>query len=233
MRILKKVVSLIFCIVFSANCFSQQSSTVPNKIEVLEVIQVNSYTYLRVNEVDQEKWIAVPSTKANVGDFFYYTGGMEMPDFESKELKRTFKSVTFLGSISKTQNMNDNSSFNHSELKKEEKTNSNKRASISIGQTEGVISISKLLKEKKRFVGQKVKIKGKVTKFNTQIMSKNWIHLQDGTAHEAKFDVTITTNEVVKLEDIIILEGIVSINKDFGYGYFYDLLIENAVIINE
>ena len=63
-------------------------------------------------------------------------------------------------------------------------------------------------------------------------MSKNWIHLQDGTDFEGKFDLTITTSSTdVKVDDVVTLEGIVSINKDFGYGYFYEVLLEDAKIL--
>ncbi len=232
MRIFKKIVlCFIFNIVFLTNGFSQHTKANFKEFKVLEVIQVNAYTYLRVIENDKEKWVAVPTTKAKIGDVFFYKGGMEMANFESKELNRTFKSVIFLESISKNKIENKNNSFQHKELNLSKKSTPEKEDSIKIEHSNGVMSISKLLEEKEKFKGQKVKIEGKVTKFNSQIMSKNWIHLQDGTAFNGKFDVTITSSEMVKLGDVVILEGIVSTNKDFGYGYFYDLIIENAVIV--
>ena len=233
MRLLKALFTLIFCVIFSANSFSQQTNDDFHKIEILEVIQVKTYTYLRVKEVDDEKWMAVPSTTVNVGDIYYYKGGMEMPNFKSNELKRTFKSVIFLGSISKSQTGNDKVSYSHNDIGKNNLKNSIKDRPINIEHSKGVISISELLKEKKNLVGKKVKIKGKVMKFNSQIMSKNWVHLQDGTDFNGKIDVTITTSEVANLGDVLIFEGLVSIDKDFGYGYFYDLIIENAVILNQ
>ena len=63
-------------------------------------------------------------------------------------------------------------------------------------------------------------------------MQKNWIHLQDGTAAGDKFDITITSTQEVKVGDMITVEGQIALNKDFGYGYFYDVIMENAKIIH-
>ena len=62
-------------------------------------------------------------------------------------------------------------------------------------------------------------------------MGKNWIHLQDGTDFKGKFDLTVTTNETVNEGDKISVEGMITIDKDFGYGYFYEVLMEDAKII--
>jgi len=60
-------------------------------------------------------------------------------------------------------------------------------------------------------------------------MGKNWIHLQDGTEKDGNFDLVITTLVNAKLGEIITLTGKVVLDKDFGYGYKYDVLIEDAV----
>jgi hypothetical protein len=62
-------------------------------------------------------------------------------------------------------------------------------------------------------------------------MSRNWIHLQDGTNHEGDFDLTITTNEEVNIDDVVVITGKLTLDKDFGYGYFYKLIIEEGKVI--
>lgn len=62
-------------------------------------------------------------------------------------------------------------------------------------------------------------------------MRKNWVHIQDGTEYNDEFDLTLTTNNLVKVGDIITIEGKVFLNRDFGYGYFYNVIIENALLI--
>ena len=61
-------------------------------------------------------------------------------------------------------------------------------------------------------------------------MKKNWIHIQDGTEFDGKFDLTITTDQEVKVGDKISVEGNVHLDKDFGFGYFYDVIVEDAKI---
>jgi hypothetical protein len=75
-------------------------------------------------------------------------------------------------------------------------------------------------------------MKGKVTKFNQGIMDRNWIHIQDGTSNEKNVDITITTNDVVKLGDVITVKGTITLAKDFGAGYFYEVIMEEASVID-
>jgi len=93
--------SAISILLFS--CQPKQKVQLPpgvHKIVVKEVVQTNNYTYLRVEENEVEKWLAVAKMEANQGETYYYTGGFEMQNFESKELGKTFESVYFLESVS-------------------------------------------------------------------------------------------------------------------------------------
>lgn len=195
-------------------------------VTVLEVIQTTAYTYLKVDENGLENWIAVTKIEANIGDKFYYSGGDEMKNFESKELNRVFSSVYFVQNISKTQNQGESTA-----TKSESKVATMEKVeAIEIDPVEGGISIGDLYKNKEDYVGKSVIIKAKVTKVNKNIMDRNWIHLQDGTADGGNFDLTITTNQIANVGDIITIEGIVTLNKDFGAGYFYELILENAIL---
>jgi hypothetical protein len=90
------------------------------------------------------------------------------------------------------------------------------------------IKISDLLQNKKTYSGKSIKVTGKVTKFNPEIMGTNWIHIQDGTEYQGGFDLTITTGQKVVVGEIITFEGKIVLDKDFGYGYFYPVLMEDA-----
>ncbi len=96
---------------------------------------------------------------------------------------------------------------------------------------DGGITIAELFANRDKYSGKKVKIKGEVMKFSGQIMGKNWVHLQDGTADGSNFDLAITSNEFVGLGEIVVFEGIVGINRDFGAGYSYEVIVEEAKII--
>jgi len=90
------------------------------------------------------------------------------------------------------------------------------------------IKISDLLENRKNFSGKSVKVTGQVTKFNPQIMGKNWIHIQDGSEFKGAFDLTITTDKEVSVGQTITFEGKIVLDKDFGYGYFYSVLMEGG-----
>jgi hypothetical protein len=202
-----------------------------HKIVVKEVIQTNNYTYLFVEENDADKWLAVSKMEANKGETYYYTGGFEMKNFESKELGRTFESVYFLQSVSSTPDILAKEPV--AEPHSTGKLNVEKQ-DINVKPAEGTITIAELFAHKDSYAGKTVKISGQVTKFNAAIMKKNWVHIQDGSEYSGKFDLTATTDMEVAVGDIITLEGTVAINKDFGYGYSYDVLLEDSkVLINQ
>jgi hypothetical protein len=59
-------------------------------------------------------------------------------------------------------------------------------------------------------------------------MGKNWVHIQDGSEFQGGFDLTITTDKKVSLDDTVTFEGKIVLDKDFGYGYFYNVLMEEG-----
>jgi hypothetical protein len=102
---------------------------------------------------------------------------------------------------------------------------------LTIEKADGGITIAELFTNKKEYSGKIVKIKGKITKVNPAIMGKNWIHLQDGTIFEDEFDLTVTSEVIPETGSIVTIEGKVALDKDFGYGYTYPIMLEEAKII--
>lgn len=102
---------------------------------------------------------------------------------------------------------------------------------IKIDQPQGGTSIATLFAKKAEFAGKLITVRGQVTKVNAEIMGKNWVHIQDGTADGDHFDLTVTTGDVPNVGDVVTYSGTIALDKDFGYGYFYDVLLENAEVI--
>ena len=77
-----------------------------------------------------------------------------------------------------------------------------------------------------------VQVRGKVMKISKMIMGKNWVHLQDGTGNPMKntHDLVVTTMAEPAKNSIIVMEGTLHADKDFGAGYRYDAIIEDAVV---
>jgi hypothetical protein len=105
------------------------------------------------------------------------------------------------------------------------------KADIKIDPCADCITIGRLFADKKSFSGKTIRVKGQVTRINEEIMNKNWVHIQDGTEAEGIFDLTVTTTQKTAVGEIVTFEGKIVLDKDFGYGYFYNLLMEDGNIL--
>ncbi|MHC4204638.1 MAG: GW dipeptide domain-containing protein [Planctomycetota bacterium] len=193
---------------------------------VQEVIQATSYTYLKVKEEDKEFWIAINKREIEVGAKVSFMGALEMNNFKSKDLNRTFDKIYFVNRIvgGESSTSQQPVSMPHQmkpELEKKE---------VSIEPAKGGITIGELFANRDSYADKTVLIKGQVTKVNRAIMDKNWVHLQDGTSDSGKFDLTITTDEEVNVGDIVTFEGKITLNKDFGAGYSYEVIMEQGIL---
>ena len=105
---------------------------------------------------------------------------------------------------------------------------------ISVAKAEGAEgrTIAELFAQRAALNGKTVAIRGKVVKFNSGIMGKNWIHLRDGsgTPETKDHDVTVTTNDTVAKGDVVVVKGTVAVDRDFGSGYTYALVVEEAKV---
>jgi hypothetical protein len=232
---MRKILIGISVFLIAMNGFTQNTKQadkpVPpgvHKVVIQEVLQTSSYTYLNVKEGSTTEWIAVPKMEAKAGETCYHTGGMVMTDFKSKELNRTFPKVLFMNGVSMTPDGSDQKGI---EMPSHEGKPKIGKKEINVEKAKGGITIGELFKQKESFSGKVVRIKGKVIKYNEGIMGKNWIHLQDGTSFGEEFDLAITSSEAVKSGDIVILEGKISLNKDFGSGYFFKVIMEEAKLV--
>jgi len=197
-----------------------------HKIVINETLDGGNYTYLNVDESGNKYWMAIPNTPVKVGDTYYYDGGMVMNDFESKELKKTFDLITFAEGVRTNEKMITNKQGNphaNSETSVVEAINIEKPANGT--------SLNELFSNKESFSTKSIIVKGKVVKVNNGIMDKNWVHIIDGTQFEGEKDLGITTLDTVKIGDIITFKGTIALNKDFGHGYVYPILMEEATLI--
>ncbi len=119
-------------------------------------------------------------------------------------------------------NKGNNQNMNVHSMVKTEKIN------VNVTPCKDCITISELFANREKYAGKTIKVTGKVTKFNPKIMGKNWIHIQDGSEFKGDFDLAITSNIKVKVGDTITFEGKITLDKDFGYGYSYSILMEDG-----
>lgn len=225
-----KYLGLLLLVPFCATGKAPVGKHVSNhKVTVQEVLQTTSYTYLYVKENDSLSWLAVPKMDAQTGHTYYYSEGLPMTEFESKELHRTFAKVLFLGGVSEqpigTEQPNPHAGGTEGYTRK---SGTEARKDIKISVPAGCISIADLFAHKSDYEGKTVKVYGQVTKYSPQIMNKNWIHIQDGTTANGKYDLTITSMDEAKIDELVTFEGKVVADKDFGYGYKFEVMLEDA-----
>ncbi|MEI6061780.1 MAG: DNA-binding protein [Bacteroidota bacterium] len=199
-----------------------------HKATVEEVIQTSNYSYIRISEDDKENWIAISRQEVEKGKSYYYLPGIEMTNFVSKELKRTFPSILFVDKFSDQPIVAGKITLADSLKGKQAAV---PKEGIKVEPAAGGISIAELFAKKDTYGGKTIKIKGEVVKYAADIMGKNWVHIQDGTNNAGSFDLTITTSDVTKVGDVVTFEGPVTLKKDFGAGYFYDVIVENAKLV--
>ncbi|MBT3819182.1 MAG: hypothetical protein HOG06_07600 [Lentimicrobiaceae bacterium] len=236
MRVLFSVLSLLL-IIGLTSCNQDNKSTDSRTTKsnfdysgiVKEVIQTTNYTYCFVNTNNTDYWIAISKLNINEGEVIYYNKGLEMLNFHSKELDRTFSVVYFVQKASK----NPNSGIVTNTVTKDNLTTKPKidKKNFSYDKAFDGITISDLYANRDKYANKKVRIRGRITKFNSSIMSRNWAHIQDGTDNNGNFDLTVTTQETVNIDELVTFEGTIALDKDFGAGYFYPIIMEEAVII--
>jgi hypothetical protein len=208
----------------------QQATASVHAGVVQEVIQATAYTYLRVKEQEKTAWIAVTRCSVNVGDTVYFADGLEMRDFTSKDLQRTFETIYF---VSRFSTGSPPSAHGPSAPMSHQAKPATERLELSIERPEGGVSIGELFANRGSYADKTVLVRGQVTKVNRAIMDRNWVHLQDGTSDSGNYDLTITTTEEVTPGEVVTFEGRIALNKDFGSGYAYDVLMEDATKRNE
>ncbi len=245
---LSTLISLVFLLISSCNQGQDsKKNALPldiHEVTVKEVLQTSSYSYLKVIESGSEFWIALPKQDISVGKTYYYKNGFKLTEFESKELKRKFEVIYFVESISSSADLlaKDTlqipaNSYHHvkdtSIIKEYSAKVKVEKEEIAPEVNTTGLTIAEIFASKNKYEGKNVRIKGKVTKYNPKIMGSNWIHLQDGTEFNGKFDLTATTALEFQVGTTVFLEGTIRLNKDFGYGYSYEVLLENASIVGE
>ncbi len=196
--------------------------------EVLEVKDVEAYTYMRLKTREGETWAAVSRAPVKVGARVTIENPSVMKDFESKVLKRTFPTIVF-GSLAGTGGKEFASAHGGAP-----KTTTTDTAPIKVPKASGANArtVADIHTKAAELKDKPVVVAGQVVKFNAAIMGKNWVHLRDGTGDAAKEtnDLLVTTQAATKVGDVVTVSGVVRTNKDFGSGYTYKVLVEDATL---
>jgi len=93
-------------------------------------------------------------------------------------------------------------------------------------------SVAECFDQAKELNSKSVRVRGKVMKISRMIMGKNWLHIQDGTGNPLnnQHDLVVTTEDEPAEGTVVTVTGVLSANRDFGAGYKYEVIIENAKV---
>ena len=202
------------------------------KGEVLEVQDVDAYTYLRLKTKDGETWAAVNKAPISKGAEVTIENATVMTNFESKTLKKTFDRIVF-GTLAgpgagATPPKVDMAQMHAGVAKAVDAGN------VKVPKATGpdARTVAEIVEKKAALNNKPVIVRGKVVKYTPDVMGKNWVHLRDGSGSSADNtnDVLVTTKDQTKIGDVVIARGTVRIDVDLGSGYFYKVLVDEATL---
>ena len=207
--------------------------------EALETLDVPGYTYIRVGQKGTDgEWVAVSSAQLKVGDQVRFQGETVMTNFESPTLKRKFPSIRFgtLAGEGAQAGANPHAATGAMGAPAgRPSAAAPAEGDVVIGKIDKADGpngrrIEEVFAQKQSLAGKPVRVRGVIVKATSGVMGKNFIHLRDGSGSDAKKnnDLTLTTIEAVERGQTVLLEGVVTLDKDLGAGYRYDVLIEDA-----
>ncbi|HMB69515.1 MAG TPA: DNA-binding protein [bacterium] len=202
---------------------------------VSETMDAAGYTYVQIESNGESIWTAGPETDLAVGDPVSVALGMRIDDFESETLGRSFPVIYFVDSFGTGGLAGQGPAGDpHAGIR----TSADEASEIdadSIELPEGGHRVAELWDGRGELVDKPVVVRGQVVKYNGGILDRNWIHLRDGTgqADQGTHDITVTSSDAASVGDVVTVRGRLVADQDFGAGYTYELLVEDASVTIE
>lgn len=214
--------------------------------KVMETMASGGYTYALVESGGKQVWAAGKQAAIAKGDVVNFSAQMPMKNFHSSTLKRTFPEIYFVPVINKgtataaptaAPGQPSNPMANKA-MAMHPKAGGPAAPTVKLDLTglkkaDGGQTVAEVFAGKAKLGGKKVKIRGKIAKFNSGILKKNWLHLQDGTGAQGTNDLTVTTMAQAPVGSTVVVEGKLSLDKNFGFGYQYPVIVEDATVTIE
>jgi hypothetical protein len=210
----------------------EENPQISGKIE--ETMDSGSYTYVLLANGAQKTWVAMPKMKVALGQELVFKCNNEMWNFRSKSLERTFERIYFCNGPEKTIGGADDGSMAGKVSTGSVGPEPAKAEKIKVEKATGAdaYTIEELYAKREDLDRKSVAVKGKVVKVSEGIMGKNWIHIQDGSGDPKKktHNLVVTSQDIPKVGAIVTVNGTLRADKDFGGGYKYAVIVEEAAI---
>jgi hypothetical protein len=222
---------------------------------VEETIDASDYTYMRLKTADGEIWAAVTKAPVKKGEKVAVVNAMSMDGFQSKTLNRKFDRIVFGslgdGKAAAAPGAGAPPALAAAHASAPESLKSPQMAAqhaavaggpadaldVKVPKAEGkdARTVAQVFAERFQLKDKTVTVRGKVVKANTGIMGRNWYHIRDGSGSRDKKDddLTVTTADPAAVGDVVVVKGVVHVDKDFGAGYQYPVVLEDAKVTRE
>ena len=202
--------------------------------EVMESINAGSYSYLRLKTKDGEVWAATMQSNYPKGIKVQLHDPMLMTNFESRALNKTFDEIVFASAVSTENSSAGSQAQQMMNAHKGAATATPTVAVMKVAKAPGKNgrTVAEVYAQRSQLKDKPVAVQGTVVKFTGDIMDRNWVHLRDGTGSaEAKSnDLIVTTKQKVRVGDVVLVSGVVRTDANYGSGYAYPVVIENATL---
>jgi len=204
--------------------------------KVVETMDAGGYTYVCLEKNGKKTWVAVSQTRVVVGSKMAFQPGSEMSNFTSKSLGRTFDSIIFSGGpvagAAPAGRPTANATPPGAIGSKAQTASQDKAVKVEKAMGPNAYTVAEIYAKRPELDKKTVVVQGKVVKVSQGIMGKNWIHIQDGTGDQAKgnHNLVATTQDMASVGDIVTITGTFAKDKDFGAGYLYKAIIEEAKV---
>lgn len=206
---------------------------------VLETMDSGGYTYAFLDTQQDQRWVAALQTPVAVGDVVQTDAGMIMTDFKSNTLDRTFELVYFVSGLQNLTGSAQPATQGMGEMPPGHPDISGGGAAATTAANleayEEGKDIAYVYANKDELAGSEITLRGKVVKYNPGILGWNFLHIQDGSGDAAagNNDLIVTTKAATAVGDTVVLTGNLVLDKDFGAGYSYPVLLEDASVTTE
>ncbi len=222
---------------------------------VVETMDASSYTYVLLKTPSGGKiWAAGPQTAVKVGQEIEARGAMVMNGFHSDTLNRDFDQILFAEALASPASPGTAAATGmpkgHPAMggaaggtvggaagSGAAHTTAKKAAVQAVAKADGADgrTVAEIYAGKATLSGKPVAVRGIVVRWSPGIMGRNWLHLQDttGDPQARTHDLTVTTTDTAKLGDTVLVKGTIAVDKDFGAGYRYAVIVEQAKVTVE
>lgn len=198
--------------------------------KVVAVINTTGYTYAQVDNGNKKVWAVTTTTPVKKGDVITFSTAMPMENFRSDSLNRTFPMVYFgngfvMGKADPTQPIQ-GTGVQHCGVQ----VSASSKPVQGIREVKGGNTIAELYTDRQKLAGKTVRVRGKVTKFTAGAMGRNWLHIMDSSGPQ---DLTVTTSGKAAVDNVVVVKGKLALDRNYGFGYVYPVIVEQATIRKE